>query len=173
MSQNPATEVLDKLSINRVENLLPDVHLTTNWWQNELYPVLTVDSLSLFHLFKSKKLEKSTVLSASSPKLGTNPLFSKKPQKVFSSRKNRQLTVWNNHLCAYKNGCLVCALQIYFSTQQVTSTLNNLFTTAGVKRVLERKEFSRLVTLFLYICAFLDRAKTYEGQPVLTEINTI
>lgn len=64
-------------------------------------------------------------------------------------------------------------LQIDFSTQQEMSTLNGVFTTTGVKRMLVGNDFSALVMLSLFIGAFLNVATAYESQPILMDINTI
>lgn len=75
-------------------------------------------------------------------------------------------------LRAYKNAFPVTNLQIDFSTQHVTSTLNVVFLTTGLKGMLEGKLFSALDMLFPFISAFLDRATGYGSQPVLTKMNT-
>lgn len=55
----------------------------------------------------------------------------------------------------------------------MTSSLNARFITTDVTAMLEGKGFSALDMVFPIICDLLDCTTRYEGQPILTEMNTI
>lgn len=173
MSHHFGTYVLKKLLFRRIGNILYYVDLTPNSWPNDRCSVSTVEPLHLFYMESFRKLKECTVSQFSSSELKTNLLLSKMHQKKSRSCENRLLNGRINLLGAYKNVFRVFGLQTDFSTQQMTSKLNDFFTTTDAEGVLEGKYFSALEVIFPFICAFPDRSTRYGWQHVLTQINTV
>lgn len=173
VSRNIAMDVLDKLSLSHVEDMLFSLDLTTNNLPNDLHFVLTDEPFHLVYLGVSKTLKECTVSCVSSSELKENPVLTKKYQKILSACKNRLLNGCNDFLRVYENDFPASGLQMDFSTHHVTSLLSGFFTTTGAKRMMKMKDFSALDMVFALFCAFRDRSTEYEGQLVLTKINTI
>lgn len=153
--------------------MLSKLSLTQKNWPNDQYSGFTVEPLHLLQLRISKKLKKCTVSYLSSSKKAINGvMWTKHPRKI-NSYKFHLLNACNSLLFGYKMDFMVSDLQVDFSSALKTGQLNGFFTSAGVKGMLEGKDYSSIDMVFPFIAALIDRANEYSVDPKPTTVYTM
>lgn len=99
------------------------------------------------------------------------PITREAPKKVLSTTNT--LPIGRNNFACLQKWISGFGNTDRFSTQQIVSMLNYLFTTIGAKERLQEKCFSALDIIFSFIWTFFDCATGHGRQPVLTEKNAV
>lgn len=88
-----------------------------------------------------------------------------------SSSEYQLLNSCKHHVSAYRKDFSVPKLQFSLSFAQESSQLNGNFTSAGMSRVVEGKEYAVVYIIFTFIAAFMDRTIGCEDFPVITKVH--
>lgn len=114
-----------------------------------------------------KKLKKCLVAYLSSV-TAVYPVPTAAAYKVLSFFKHRPFTGCNNSLIAYKHNFLVSNFESDFLSKQNYSQLERSIILTKVNEILQRKDFSTVDIVFLFLTAFIVYVTEHIKNPVLT-----
>ena len=122
-----------------------------------LYDIFTYEPLHNLHLGISKMLKQLTFHLVGSDKEVHFCNAKKKGPIKFHTKKMAILRACNSLLRAFEKSDTISSLHIDFSTKDNTCRLNGILLEAGVRGMLEGKDYRNLDFVFPFVAAYVDK----------------
>ena len=155
-TKKEAEELLKEYSLHSWPSFLQTCPLVPSGCSLDMYRLFTFESLHNLHLGVSKLIK-----TCAMKRLESSTLFTKEKDsadsKPYSAIRHSILAGANSVLSAIERDSPESNFHIDFSMNEVTSTLNGIFTKDGMRGMLEGKDYRNLDKVFPFIGGYMDR----------------
>jgi hypothetical protein len=166
-------EVLNKHSLAAWPSFLESSRLVDSAAIPDLYSIFTFELLHNLYLGCSVRLKELLLPYLSSPLLATIPTQRRKKTRLFSSLRTAVLRGCNTILSVFQDEYITSATRVDFSKKEASSQLNGIYTSAGVRGMLEGKDHKNLDAFFPFVFSYVDVWLGYENKAPLTMVYTM